>query len=43
MAGYSVVLNAIPKVHLPFNISFEKFKLTPMICQGKQSEKEDSP
>jgi len=37
------VLNAIPKVHLPFNISFEKFKVTPMIYQGKQSEKEDSP
>jgi len=37
------VLNAIPKVHLPFNISFEKFKITPMIYQRKQSEKEDSP
>ena len=37
------VLNAIPKVSLPFNISFEKFKVTPMIYQGKQSEKEDSP
>jgi hypothetical protein len=32
------VLNAIPKVHLPFNISLEKFKVTPMIYQGKQSE-----
>lgn len=32
------VLNAIPKVHLPFNISLEKFKITPMIYQGKQSE-----
>ncbi|MBW2429366.1 MAG: hypothetical protein JRF56_10430 [Deltaproteobacteria bacterium] len=32
------VLNAIPKVHLPFNISFEKFKVTPMIYQEKQSE-----
>ncbi len=29
------VLNAIPKVHLPFNISLEKFKVTPMIYQGK--------
>ena len=37
------VLNAIPKVHLPFNISLEKFKVTPMIYRGKQSEKEDSP
>ena len=37
------VLNAIPKVHLPFNISLEKFKVTPMIYQGKQSEKEVSP
>jgi hypothetical protein len=32
------VLNAIPKFHLPFNISLEKFKVTPMIYQGKQSE-----
>ena len=32
------VLNAIPKVHLPFNISFEKFKVTPVIHQKKQSE-----
>jgi len=32
------VLNAIPKVHLPFNVSFEKFKVTPMHYQGKQSE-----
>jgi hypothetical protein len=37
------VLNAIPKVHLPFNISLEKFNVTPMIYQGKQSEKEASP
>ena len=37
------VLNAIPKVHLPLNISFEKFKVTPMIYQGKQAEKETSP
>ena len=37
------VLNAIPKVHLPFNISLEKFKVTPMIYQAKQSEKEASP
>ena len=37
------VLNAIPKVHLPFNISLEKFNVTPMIYQGKQSEKEVSP
>ena len=36
------VLNAIPKVHLPFNISLEKFNVTPMIYQGKQSEKEVS-
>lgn len=34
------VLNAIPKVHLPLNISFEKFRVTPMIYQGKQSEQE---
>jgi hypothetical protein len=32
------VLNTIPKVHLPFNISLEKFKVTPMIHQGKKSE-----
>ena len=32
------LMNAIPKVHLPFNISLEKFKVTPMIYQGKQSE-----
>ena len=37
------VLNAIPKVQLPFNISLEKFNVTPMIYQGKQSEKEVSP
>jgi hypothetical protein len=37
------VLNAIPKVHLPFNISLEKFKVTPMIYQGTQSEKKVSP
>ena len=37
------VLNAIPKIHLPFNISLENFKVTPMLHQGKQSEKEDSP
>jgi hypothetical protein len=37
------VLNAIPKVHLPFKISFEKFKVTPMIYPGKQSEKEAGP
>jgi hypothetical protein len=37
------ILNAIPKFHLPFNISLEKFKITPMIYQGKQSEKEVSP
>lgn len=34
------VLNAIPKVHLPFNIAFEKFKVTPMIYQGKEPEQE---
>ncbi|NIU55340.1 MAG: hypothetical protein GWN67_02725 [Phycisphaerae bacterium] len=34
------VLNAIPKVHLPLNISFEKFRVTPMIYQGKQSGQE---
>jgi hypothetical protein len=34
------VLNAIPKVGLPFNIAFEKYKVTPMIYQGKQSEQE---
>ena len=32
------LMNAIPKVHLPFNISLEKFKVTPMIYQGKQPE-----
>ena len=32
------VLNAIPKVYLPFNISLEKFKITPMVYHGKQSE-----
>jgi len=37
------VLNAIPKVHLPFNISLEKFKITPTVYQGKQSDKKDSP
>ncbi len=37
------VLNAIPKFHLPFNISLEKFNVTPMIYQGKQSEKKVSP
>jgi hypothetical protein len=36
------VLNAIPKVHLPFTISLEKFKVTPMIYEGKQSEKKTS-
>ena len=36
------VLNAIPKVHLPFNLSLEKFKVTPMIYQEKQSEKKAS-
>jgi hypothetical protein len=37
------VLNAIPKVDWPFNISLEKFKVTPMIYQEKQSEQEASP
>lgn len=37
------VLNAIPKVHLPLNLSLEKFKITPMVYQGKQSDKKDSP
>jgi hypothetical protein len=37
------VLNAIPKVHLPFNLSLEKFKITPMVYQGKQSDKKVSP
>jgi hypothetical protein len=32
------VLNAIPKVHPPFNISLEKFNVTPMVYQGQQSE-----
>ena len=32
------VLNAIPKVQLPLNISFEKFKVTAMIYQRKQPE-----
>ena len=34
------VLNAIPKVHWPLNITMEKYKVTPMIYQGKQSEQE---
>lgn len=37
------VLNAIPKVHLPLNISLEKFKITPIIYQGKQSDKKVNP
>ena len=37
------ILNAIPKVHLPFNISLELFNVTPMIYQGKQFEKKASP
>ncbi len=37
------ILNAIPKFHLPFNISLELFHVTPMIYQGKQSEKKVSP
>jgi hypothetical protein len=37
------VLNAIPKVHLPFNLSLEKFKITPTVYQGKQSDKKVSP
>lgn len=37
------LLNAIPKVHLPLNISLEKFKVTPIIYHGKQSEKGVSP
>lgn len=36
------VLNAIPKVHLPLKISFKKFKVTPVIYQRRQSEKEIS-
>ena len=36
------VLNAIPKIRLPLNLSLEKFKVTPMIYQAKQSEKEVS-
>jgi hypothetical protein len=34
------VLNAIPKFHLPFNISLELNSVTPMLCQEKQSEAE---
>jgi hypothetical protein len=30
------VLNAIPKVHWPLNLSLEKFKITPMTYPGKQ-------
>jgi hypothetical protein len=37
------IVNVIPKVHLPFNISLEKHRLTPLIYEGKQSEKKDSP
>jgi hypothetical protein len=33
------VLNAIPKVHPPFNISLEKFNVTPVVYHGEQSEK----
>ena len=36
------VLNAIPKIHLPFNLSLERFNVTPMIYQGKQSEEKTS-
>ena len=36
------IVNVIPKIHLPFNISLEKFKVTPMIYQGKQSEEKTS-
>jgi len=36
------VLNAILKFHLPFNISLEKFKVTPISYQGKQSEEDIS-
>ena len=36
------VLNAIPKIHLPFNISLERFNVTPMIYQRKQSEEKTS-
>jgi len=36
------VLNGIPKISFPFNLSVEKFKVTPMIYQAKQSEKEVS-
>ena len=32
------VLNAIPKVRPPFNISLEKFNVTPVVYQSKQSE-----
>jgi hypothetical protein len=34
------VLNAIPKVNLPLNIMFEKFKVTPMTYERKQSDQE---
>ncbi len=37
------VLNGIPKIRLPFSLSLEKFKVTPMIYQAKQSEKEVGP
>ena len=36
------VLNAIPKIHLPFNLSLEIFNVTPMIYQRKQSEEKTS-
>lgn len=36
------VLNAIPKVHFPFNVSLDKFNVTPMVYQGEQSEKKVS-
>jgi len=36
------VLNAIPKIHLPFNLSLERFNVTPMIYQRKQSEEKTS-
>ena len=32
------LMNVIPKVHLPFNISLEKFKITPITLKAKQTE-----
>ena len=37
------IVNVIPKVHLPLNISLEKFKVTPMIHRREQSGEKVNP